>query len=106
VSFRRRPALELQWVSESWAEREQRTRRLARTDDLLMAVEDWNEVHGADVPVSWELLNQCLRGGAGAQDGAVTGAELIEYLLDAQRGLMRPLADSRTQPRTAYASRR
>jgi hypothetical protein len=97
----------LAWVSESWAEREQRTRRLARYDDLLTAVEDWNEHNGAERSVTWELLAACLGSErAGRLDGQVSGAELIEHLLREEEALMRPRLEPRTGLRAEYASRR
>lgn len=106
VSIRRRPASQLAWVSEDFAARERRTRALATLDERLLAVEDWNECNGADSMVPWELLNACLRGGAGAEDGSISGAALIEYLLGEQEALMRPRLAPRNGLRAEYASRR
>lgn len=106
MSIRRRPASQLAWVTEEFADRERRTTLLARYDDLLMEVEEWNEINGAGRTVPWDLLNKCLTGGAGPDDGAFTGAELIEYLLLAERDLMRPRLVPRNGLRAEYASRR
>lgn len=107
MSFRRRPASQLEWVSESFAEREARTTRLARLDALLDRVEDWNEGNGGLRMVPWELLAACLGSTrAGSLDGRVSGAELIEYLLGAEEALMRPRLEPRTGPRAQYASTR
>ena len=80
---------------------------LARHDDLLMEVEDWNERNGAGRMVPWELLARCCGADVARRfDGSVSGADLIERLLSAQERLMRPRLEPRTASRSGYASRR
>lgn len=105
MSIRRRPASALEWVSEDWLARQERTSALAAYDDLLMEVENWNQAHGAETLVPWALADRCLRGGAQPDDGAITGTQLIEYLLGEQEALMRPRLEPRMGLRAVSASR-
>ena len=76
-------------MAETDAERTQRLQHLEALDSLLMDVEEWNTLHGGDLPVPFSLQAQFLCLGGWSGHGSPTGQELMERIFTLQERYLR-----------------